>query len=322
MFLTNHILGHGEAEKILFSGSPNKARSFLLEGQRGIGKAALAEKYAAELLACSLERITGRSHPDLFMLERQYDEKSEKFKKEIIIEDAREMRNFLSRTPSEGTHRVVIVDSADELRMEAANCILKVVEEPPKNSVMILLSHGGYVLPTIRSRCTFIRLRPLPQDEMCEVISRIMTNVTDSDVRQLCTVAEGSPGIAQMIYENDGLWMIGELAEIFHKFPRSDYLQFTKFAERVAKGGGAKNNKGWEVFCQIFNWYMANIAKAAAKGAEIEVSGTALNSNILLPALLDEITAWQEMQAGADTFNLDHKQVMVNTLLKIAGCWI
>ena len=319
--IPNLILGHQEAEKLLFSVNPQKAQSFLLEGKRGIGKAALAEKYASQLLDCSLERITSRSHPDLFVLERQYDEKNERFKKEITIDDARAMRNFLSRTPSEGAHRVVIIDSADELRMEAANCILKVTEEPPKNSVMLLLSHGGHVLPTIRSRCTLIRLQPLPEKEMCEVIGKLMTNVSEGEVKRLCAVAEGSPGMAQMIYENEGLWMLDELVEIFRKFPRSDYLQFTKFAERI-KRGGAKNSRGWEVFCQIYNWHLATIAKCAAKGDLVEIAGVGLNPNLLLPALLDEIAAWQEIQANTDTFNLDHKQVIVNALVKLATCWV
>lgn len=316
MIPAQHIIGHDEAEKILLTSDRNKSRSFLLEGQQGIGKAALAAKYAAQLLHSSLERITGRSHPDLYVLERKYDEKAGKHKKEISIDDAREMRNFLARTPSEGTHRVVIIDSADELRMEAANCILKVVEEPPKHSVIILLSHGGFVLPTIRSRCTQIRLQPLPEKQMHEVIGNIMANVTETDISQLTMIAEGSPGIAKMIYDNDGLWIAGELAEIFHNFPRTDYLQLTKFAERVAKP-----EKGWEVFGQIYTWYLTSIAKASVKGSGLEISGTTLNVNVILPALLDEISSWQQQQNETDVFNLDHKQVIVNNLLKVAGCW-
>lgn len=316
MHLAYNILGHSEAETLLFSNDANKSRSFLLEGQQGIGKAALAAKYAAQVLNSDLDRITSRSHPDLFVLERKFDEKKEQFKKEISIDDARDMRAFLSRTPAEGSHRVVIVDSADELRMEAANCILKVVEEPPKNSVIILLSHGGFVLPTIRSRCVAIRLQPLPEKEMCEVISRIMSSVHDSDVKMLCALSEGSPGVAKMIYENDGLWIAGELAEIFHRFPRVDYLQLTKFAERVNK-----QEKGWEVFCQVYEWLITSLVKAAAKGENMELAHVQLNTNLKVPALLDEIAAWNEQKSGTDIFNLDQKQVTVNSLLKIAECW-
>ena len=311
-----NILGHSTAENLLFANDRNKSRSFLLEGQRGIGKAALAYRYAASVLNSDIERLASKSHPDLFVLERRFDEKKDAFKKEIAIDDARDMRSFLSRTPAEGSHRVVIVDSADELRMEAANCILKVVEEPPRNSVMLLLSHGGFVLPTIRSRCTAIRLQPLPEKEMCQVISRIMSNVHDSDVKMLCTLSEGSPGVAKMIYENDGLWIAGELAEIFQRYPRSDYLQMTKFAERVAK-----QENGWQVFGQVFSWYLAAIAKAAARGKGLEIGNIALSNNVKLAALLDEIAAWQESEDSATVFNLDHKQVIVNTLLKISDCW-
>lgn len=316
MIPEHHILGHDEAEKLLFSGDRNKAKSFLLEGQRGIGKSALAVKYAANLLNCSIDRITGRSHPDLFVLERKYDEKAEKYKREISIDDARSMKDFLNRTPAEGTHRVVIVDSADELRMEAANCILKVVEEPPRHSAMILLSHGGFVLPTIRSRCASIRLQPLPHQQMCIIIGRLMANVTESDIDQLCLVSEGSPGTAKMIYDNDGLWITATLAEIFHAYPRADYLAFTKFAERVVK-----SEKGWEVFCHIFGWLLATIAKSAARGQRLQLSHVEINMNVNLPLLLDEIADWQQAQASSETFNLDHKQVVVNTLVKIASCW-
>ncbi len=303
-----HIIGHSEAEDLLMKADLNRAQSFLLEGQRGIGKAGLAEKYAAHVLR-NAEKIRARSHADFLVIEKRTDEKSGKEKKEIVVEDARKLREFLELTPAEGLHRVALIDSADELNTQAANAILKLVEEPPKRSIVILLSHGGHVLPTIRSRCISVKLRPLAENDMGKVLRNILPDVSEDDAEILKQIAEGSPGIAQVIYENDGLWILGELAEIIANYPNTNYQQLTKFAERVEKA-----DNGWQVFCHIFEWAVSRTARDFAAGKPVRLGHAEILKPVNIAYLLDRMERWNELRRETEVFNLDKKQTIAQTL--------
>jgi DNA polymerase-3 subunit delta' len=248
------------------------------------------------------------------VIERKYDEKTEKYKKEIVVDDARQLGDFLRLTPAESTHRVAIVDSADELNTQAANALLKLVEEPPKRSVIILLSHGGHILPTIRSRCISIKLKSLSKDDMRRVMEQTIPGISDQDMDLLAIISEGSPGIAKEIYENDGLWILAELIEIIQGLPHYDYPKLTKFAERVAKSG-----KGWDIFCHAYELLLTNLAKAAAKGEVFAIGDTEIAASINLPLLLSGIDEWNQTRTNCEIYNLDNKQVIVNELMRISS---
>jgi DNA polymerase-3 subunit delta' len=306
------VIGHKQAEDLLFATNLAASRSFLLEGPKGVGKAMLAQKFACHVLG-NTDRVLGKSHPDFLLIEKR----SEEGKKEILADDARNLRSFLELTPAEGKHRVAIIDSADELNTQAANSILKMVEEPPKNAVIVLLSHGGYVLPTIRSRCLALRLKPLANDDLRHVIGMVMKNVTESDLELLTQISDGSPGIAKLVYENEGLWIIDNLAQIIGRYPSFDYLAAVKFAEKLDKIEGF-----WEVYNYLFNWLINKLVKAAACGQEFEFRAEKINTNINMPLLLDELDNWHKTAFETGIFNLDKKQVIINSLSRLAACFV
>ncbi len=308
------VIGHKQAEELLYGSNLNTARSFLIEGPRGVGKALMALNFAGHILG-NKERVKNKSHSDFLLIEKRSDEEKGS-KKEIVAEDAKQLRGFLELTPAEGKHRVAIIDSADELNNQAANSILKMVEEPPRNAIIILLSHGGHVLPTIRSRCLTIKLQSLPHNEMKQVVSNIMLNITESDLEILTELSEGSPGMAKVLYENEGLWLLDNIVEIFNHYPKYDYLNLTKFAEKALKP-----EKGWESFCYIHNWLLARLAKGYATGRQVTVRGNDVNSNINLALLLDDIERWNKVVTETEIFNLEKKQVMVNRLSALAECF-
>ena len=307
-------IGHTEAEKLLYSGDVSKSRSFLLEGPKGIGKAMVAAKFAAHMLGSSVERVLEKSHPDFLLIEKKYDEKAEKHKKEIIIEDARKMGAFLRLTPAESKNRVVIVDSADELNTQAANAILKTVEEPPKSAVIILLSHGNYILPTIRSRCISIKFKPLTQKDFERVMAGVLPAASGADIETLFMLSEGSAGVAKDLYENDGLWLVQELTEIFGEFPRYDYSKLMKIAERMLK-----TEYGLDIYIHILNWLGVNLAKSGVGAANLGKFDFAGNLN--LPLFLDIMPEVQKLFADNEIFNLDKKQVIANSLVKLSECF-
>jgi DNA polymerase-3 subunit delta' len=154
--------------------------AWLLGGRKGIGKATLAYRFARAALAHPSERQSDRasldiaedtrasrqvralSHPGLLVLRRPYDDKGKRFAASIPIDEVRRLRSFLSHSAGEDAWRVVIVDEANELNVNAANALLKSLEEPPARAVFLLVSSApGQLLPTIRSRCRALSFQPL-----------------------------------------------------------------------------------------------------------------------------------------------------------------
>ena len=175
--------------------------AYLLGGPRGIGKAALAQAFAAFALckqphdddACGTcnqcVRLAAGTHPDLQVLARDPE------RRDIGVEAARGVTRWLSLRPLMANRKVVIVDGAETLSVPAQNALLKSVEEPPGQAVILLLATTAtLLLPTIRSRCQLLRLEPLPDD----AVSAILTahDIPAERIALLAARAEGSPGRA------------------------------------------------------------------------------------------------------------------------------
>ncbi len=107
-------------------------------------------------------------------LTRPANEKTKGFKTVVTVDEIRRVNRFLSMTSHDGGYRVVIVDPADDMNVNAANALLKNLEEPPSRTVFILISHSpGGLLPTIRSRCQMVRLSPLGNDDLIAALSAV-----------------------------------------------------------------------------------------------------------------------------------------------------
>lgn len=180
---TFSFTGH-EAEEQAFAEGLRGGRmhhAWLLAGPKGLGKATLAYRVARAALGAKrigprpldvdpedqvARRVAALSHPDLFVLRRGLNERGRP-RREIAVDDARELGHFFSLAPSEGGMRVAIVDAVDDLNRNAANAILKTLEEPPARSILLLVCHApGAILPTIRSRCRRLALRPLSDEQV------------------------------------------------------------------------------------------------------------------------------------------------------------
>lgn len=305
-----------DAEKILGELNPEKSQSFLLEGQEGVGKEEIALKFAINLLGNEV-RVRENSHPDFLLIERKIDEKTGKRKAEILVESTRKIADFLNLTPAEGDHRVCILNSADMLNISAANSILKILEEPPKRSVIILLSHGGHILPTIRSRCTAIKFQPATQDELLNAISTRIPDISDEDKALLLLISNGSIGLAEKIYHNNGINVSRETLQIFASFPHFDLTKITKFLSSATK-----STETWAIFKTIFTWLIINIAKHKALGQELIVEEYNLNSSLQnFDKFLATEKKFNEDIKNAEIFNLDKKQVMLDIIRSFSACY-
>lgn len=216
-----HLFGHGAAERT-FEAARSAGRlhhAWLISGAEGIGKATLAYRLARRLFTTagnpndpaspSFRRVAQATHADLLTVAREWDDKRRRQRSEIVIEGARDVAGFLRLTPAEGGWRVVIVDGAEHLNRNAANAILKVLEEPPARAVLLLTCAApGRLLPTIRSRCRHLRLDPLEPAAMDQALAVILP---DHDPN-LVTLAEGSPGRAALLADEGGV-TIGALVD-------------------------------------------------------------------------------------------------------------
>ena len=188
--------------------------AWLIGGPRGIGKATLAYRMArfvfahpdpassaiqnAESLALApdnpaVRRVAAQGHSDLLALERVEDDKG-KLSTVIPVDMVRKTIGFFGSTAGEGGWRVCIVDSADELNAAGANALLKILEEPPAKSLLLVVSHApGRLLPTIRSRCRRLALRPLsPEDVARSLADALQRDATEADIKAAATASDGS----------------------------------------------------------------------------------------------------------------------------------
>ncbi|MGV9006146.1 MAG: DNA polymerase III subunit delta' [Brevundimonas sp.] len=184
--------------------------AWLLCGVEGTGKASFAYRAARRLLGAVpdpargplgarpsdpvSQLVSAQSHPDLMVLERLVE--GGKTKKAISVDQARDLPEFFSKSPSRAQYRVAIVDAADDLNVNAANALLKVLEEPPARGVLFLVTHApGRLLPTIRSRCRRLAF-PVWNPAALEQLLRDRAGLAAEEAGRIALLANGSPGAA------------------------------------------------------------------------------------------------------------------------------
>jgi DNA polymerase III subunit delta' len=283
------LLGHDEAEQALLRAyrSGRLHHAWLIEGPRGVGKATLAYRFARFLLchpdpavpevrqatdlASPAEHpaarlVRARAHPDMFVLERARDEEGRATASIIAVDAVRRVGRFLANTAATGGWRVVLVDSADDLNRASANALLKMVEEPPKNTVFLLIANApGRLLPTIRSRCRRLTLKPLPEDLVISALREAGLGSDDAARATAARLAAGSLGRAAEFSGDDAIQVIEALFTILDRSPSHDPLAVLSLAERL---GRRSSEEGYRhATALITDWIAAQMREHAAAGA-------------------------------------------------------
>jgi DNA polymerase-3 subunit delta' len=265
-------------------------------------------------------RIASGGHADFKLIERGWaDDKQSKRKSEITVDDVRDVGGFMSLTPAEGGWRVVIVDAADEMNRNSANAILKILEEPPKRALMLLVGHSpGRLLPTIRSRCRRLTMPPLERETVIDLLRRHHPDLTPAELQGLAALAEGSIGRALALHEQGGMDLYGGMVGLLNSLPKLPGSALHDFAEKIGRQADAVS-----LFGELFAGWLAQGARRAAggQGAEV-VSGEAdLQRRLVARAGLERWTAlWERISnlfERADAVNLDGKQVVLNAFLAV-----
>lgn len=175
--------------------------AIMLHGPQGIGKATFAFELAAAILTATgdesaervSEQVTALSHPNLFVLRRRPKD-AKGYYTAIRVEDVRELRDALHHTRGRLGHRIAVLDPIDECNPSAANALLKTLEEPPADTTFLLVSHRpGQLLPTIKSRCHNIALRPLADPEVSRVVTGSLPDLDGETLDRALALAGGRP---------------------------------------------------------------------------------------------------------------------------------
>ena len=284
---TTRLYGHAGAEASFLT-AYNTGRlhhGWLISGPSGVGKATLAWRFARFLLASPVpdggmfdpappttlniapdhpvaRRMLALAEGRLFLLRRGLNDKETALSADIRVDEVRRMKSFFTLSAADGGRRVAIIDSADDMNPPAANALLKLLEEPPANVTLFLISHQpNRLLATIRSRCRELRLAPLPADTLATALSAAGGTLDASQVQPMAELASGSVGEAFRLTNQDGLAVYAGLIRLFATLPRLDRPEALKLAETSA-GRGAETQ--FDLIVTLLDLFLARLARAAA----------------------------------------------------------
>lgn len=348
---TEKLIGQGPAEAA-FLKSYNSGRlhhGWLINGPRGVGKATLAWRIARFLLATPApdegglfgdapvapatldispehpvaRRLLAGSDPGLFHITRTINEKTKRLRDRIVADDVRSLNQFMHLSAADGGRRVVIIDAADEMNTQAANALLKMLEEPPARTFLLLVSHQpSRLLPTIRSRCRELRLSPLGAGDMEQALAQAGVD-PGSDTAALAELSGGSVGEAVRLINLGGLKMYGELVGLFGTLPQLDRSRALRLAEAAATRGAEEK---LELLLGLSDLLLARLARAGALGTPPMIEAARGEGQMLarLSPTPAKGRAWaecaQEIGARARhgrSVNLDPAALVLDTVFKI-----
>jgi len=336
--LFGHVAARAEFEETLKGGRLHHA--WLIVGPEGVGKATLAYHLAREVLALGdaepgrrtsavgaghpvFRRVAAQAHPNLLLLRRSWNERTKRYSQWIGVDEVRRLRSFLGHSAGEGSWRVVIVDRADDLNQNAANALLKALEEPPQRTVFFLVAAAeGQIPVTIRSRCRTLRVNALGDDDLKQAVAAALARDgydTDADTLETALIlSQGSVRRALELVTGDGITLYRDLVTAFGKLPELDGPGLHKLAERL---GSPSDTERFELFFSLLLGLLERLIRTAATGegaigAEGELARRLIGGNDLSPW----VEAWEAIglaKADAMSLNLDRSLLVLETFLRL-----
>jgi len=323
------LIGHerAEAEMLVAYREGRLAHAWLIGGKEGIGKATLAWRFARFVLANpdpttqavreavslhvepthgAARLLAGLSHPDFALIRREWKTNPKRLATEIAVDDVRAGLQVFQLSAAFGGWRVVIVDSADELNSNSANALLKMIEEPPQRSLILLVSHRpGQLLPTIRSRCRRLRLDPLSEDEIVKAVTGLgppWDEIGRAAIAAAAKRADGSvrEALIRLAPESEGALIDAVVAGL----PRADPRAVARLADAV---GGRAADETYRVFHrELYDWLVTYARDVEPGSPRVEEIG----------GLWDRI---REAERETDELNLDRKLHILALFAEIAA---
>ena len=320
------LFGHDAAQAFLAQSyrSGKGHHAILIEGPEGIGKATLAFRFAHHVLTHPdplaapatladpdsnsplLRQIASGASHNLLHLSRPVDEKTGKVRAAITVDEVRRAGKFFAQTSGTGNWRIVIIDPADDLNRNAANAILKILEEPPRNALFLVLTHApGKLLPTIRSRCLPLSLAPLSGEDLTQALDSLGVALPPAQADRVLAAAGGSVATALKLINYGGF----DILEAFRAIVEGAGAS-RKDVHKLADVLAAKDGDTlYDFFCSQAIEHVAAQAKASA-----------LRGDIVRAERMARLASSLTEKIGiAAAYNLDRKQTVIELLDEIAA---
>ena len=355
---TKTLFGHETQEKEFIDcyKSGKLHHGWLITGAKGIGKATLAWRLARFILTQPIKgfnenslfgdtskqyhteldekskgsietRILAESEPRLSVTRRGFDEKRKKFRSNIRVDEIRQLNSFFSLSVSDGGSRVAIIDCVDELNINAANALLKTLEEPPKDTIFLLINHNpGSVLETIRSRCRELRLTNLSENNLLSALKQINLTLPEKDKEIYSLLASGSVGNSILLLKHDGANLYRSILSFLNGLPNIKGFELEKF---VSTFEGIKNRERLEVLIELLNIAIARVSKSGILGTNFTNQALMDENDIFQKLCPNPIFAkkWAELAQAQSknlshglSVNLDPGSLILDTFFRIEDC--
>lgn len=333
---TREIFGQDKAiDAFLSAGQGERlAHGWVFNGRRGVGKMSFALLVARAVLtngpphdrhaltvgfdSAEGHLVTQGSHPDLRVVCRDIAEGQ----KQIDIDQVRQLKNFFAHSAARSRWRVAIIDAVDDMTRNATNALLKILEEPPSNSLLILVNHNqGRLLGTLRSRCRMLHFNELPQDIMLQQLSRLCPRADQKTLSAAAFLAEGSLSEAMFLIQNGGFEHYKAMLDALIALGDDNFDAIHSFSDFVASRDDITR---FDAFMTLIGSWLIRINKYAtgATGYSPLFAGEQAFVDRLVAARnsQDIYNAWEKIQRmGRETnaLNLDKKQAVMSSLTLI-----
>ncbi len=310
--------------------------AWLIGGPKGIGKATLAYRFARFLFAHpdpaapavaaatdlslpatdpAFRKVMARAHPNLLVLERPLDPRTGRYKSELTVDEIRRTVSFYGNTSGEAGWRIAIVDPADDMNANAANALLKVLEEPPARSLFLVVSHApGRALATIRSRCRRLDLAQLSPDAIVAALGEGGAEAEPADLALAARLADGSLRRAILLTEAGGIDTYRGFARLLSRLPEIDLAAMHDFADSVS---GRGNDDGWVGFLDMAGAWL----NRRVRGENEPETNISLSPAAAAAPLERWAEVWENLRASSsltDEYNLDRKRTVLTILMSLA----
>ena len=340
-----YLIGHEESESLIVNlYKKNKLNNtWLISGPSGMGKATLAYRMIRYIFAHdSLKtgshnkdghgplyvdknneiflKVSSSSHHNLLVINGSAGEDENFLTEKIKIEEIRKVNNFLHMTSGQKGYRIVFVDNIDLMNKNAGNALLKIIEEPPKKSLIVLTtSFPSRILPTIRSRSRIIKIKPLNSNNFSKVMDLANTNVDDGLLHYLYEVTSGSPGKAIDIIKNDGIEIHKKIKELIFNLTEDNTLAIQEVINTTPK---ERFDKQYISIFQLLSFFLNKALKfkfSVQTKSLIKEDEEKFYVNLLkkfnVPEILNIKEKIEELYAKSISLNLNKKQIILSSIL-------
>jgi DNA polymerase-3 subunit delta' len=323
------LVGHAAAERAFLDAyrAGRMPHAWIIGGPEGVGKATLAWRVARFLLAnpdpqsASVQRaqmldvdpaspasrqIAALSSSDVALLRRQWNDKVKKLYTEIRVDEVRAAMRIFQHAAGGNGWRLAIIDSADELNHNAANALLKIIEEPPPRSLFLLIAHrAGRILPTIRSRCRLLMLEPLSEEEVVRALLGLELDYPQREIESAAKRAGGSVKDALRLLEGESGQFDAGVQKLLARLPEVDWRDIHALGDAVA---GRDNEPAYEsLMANVFAYIGRSVREGVARG----------------PARLQPYAAtWEKVLDAAretEVLNLDKRPLILSIFAELAA---